>query len=136
MTNLERLRQVMVRPVSSFWKEGAQGDDEVAALLEQARCDARNSGRSVEAVLASYGFEMTDDGSVRVVEEDDSEARENAPTPPSSTSDAPVLAAMSPLCEDEAKSLLDAAQPEVLARRAQFLGHVDSAQASAVAKFG
>jgi len=123
----------MVRPVSSLWKGADPGDPEVQALLEQARRDAQNSGRTVEAVLASYGFEMTDDGSVRVVEQENIEPREDTPPAPSTTSDAPLLAALAPLCEDEAKSLIAAADPEALARRAAFLGLADASTASATA---
>ncbi len=104
MTSLERLRQVMVRPVSSFWKEGADVND-VEALLAQARRDAKNSGRSVDEVLASYGFELREDGSVRVAEQapETPGAEESAPP---TASDAPILAALAPRCEDEAQSLL------------------------------
>ena len=115
MKGLERLRQVMGRPVSALWGE-QDGDPQVEELLAQARVDAKNSGRSVEEVLASYGFDV------------------NAPVAPKAPSPAPkramvtddraVVAALEPWPAEDARHAIRSADGAQLAAQARFLGFI------------
>ncbi|MCP4807362.1 MAG: Flp pilus assembly complex ATPase component [Proteobacteria bacterium] len=114
MKGLERLRQVMGRPVSTLWGDEA-GDRQVEELMAQARRDAKNSGRSVEQVLATYGFDV------------DAQVAPTSSPPSASLShvrDDDVIAALAPRTPEDARLAIRAANPVALADRACFLGLV------------